>query len=464
MHQKNNLIFITYTSHSVQKRVRDWSTGVPPVGGMRALPEVRKARQNGNRSATPGRNLKSAGRVLQTQAAKHGKQNCMAVLRRDQTWKRAYNAWSQVTAEENNAGQNWTYAYDRRGLAVRITDPNGTVTDTVYDKAGRQTAETKTNGTAVNSRSWEYDEGGFMNAASDNGTATYINYRNGEYLPNAWDAVTNYETTAGGKILATAYTYDKGLHPLTVSYPDSVSVSCAYNGLGQLTGIEGYASDGQYDNAGHLIQLNAGDGTSRTENWNTGTNMLDGYSWNVDGKAPRMLTWDTRGNITGISKDGYSNTYYYDSLNRLAQEQDGNPVDVSSKTTAQYGAAYSDVGGRKALDIGLADSTIKFDYYASSVGMNLLTERKINKIALTGKSSRLNKRTVEVYAGTDGTDGQKAIASYTYDIRGLQVESVKKQQVEFCRRRLQNSGSRTAQQFCGALHVRRAGQELQAGR
>jgi len=56
---------------------------------------------------------------------------------------------------------------------------------------------------------------------------------------------------------------------------------------------------------------------------------------------------------------------------------------------------------------------------------------------------------------TDGTDGQKAIASYTYDIRGLQVESVKKQQVEFCRRRLQNSESRTAQQFCGALHVRR---------
>ncbi len=323
----------------------------------------------------------------------------------DQTWIRAYNAWSQVTAEENNAGQNWTYAYDRRGLAVRITDPNGTVTDTVYDKAGRQTAETKTNGTAVNSRSWEYDEGGFMNAASDNGTATYINYRNGEYLPNAWDAVTNYETTAGGKTLATAYTYDKGLHPLTVSYPDSVSVSCAYNGLGQLTGIEGYASDGQYDNAGHLIQLNAGDGTSRTENWNTGTNMLDGYSWNVDGKATRMLTWDARGNITGISKDGYSNTCYYDSLNRLVQEQDGNPVDISSKTAAQYGAAYSDVGGRKALDISLADSTVKFDYYASSVGMNLLAERKINKIELTGKSSRLNKRTVEVYAGTDGTDG-----------------------------------------------------------
>lgn len=192
--------------------------------------------------------------------------------------------------------------------------------------------------------------------------------------------------------------------------------------------------------------------------------MLDGYGWNVDGKAARMLTWDARGNITGISKDGYSNTYYYDSLNRLVQEQDGNPVDISSKTAAQYGAAYSDVGGRKALDISLADSTVKFDYYASSVGMNLLAACKINKIELTGKSSRLNKRTVEVYAGTDGTDGQKAIASYTYDIRGLQVESVKKQQVEFCRRRLQNSGSRTAQQFCGALHVRRAGQELQAGR
>jgi RHS repeat-associated protein len=68
-------------------------------------------------------------------------------------------------------------------------------------------------------------------------------------------------------------------------------------------------------------------------------------------------------------------------------------------------AAYSDVGGRKALDISLADSTVKFDYYSSSVGMNLLAERKINKIELTGKSSRLNRRTVEVYASSDGTDG-----------------------------------------------------------
>jgi len=115
---------------------------------MRALPEVSKV---------PGRNLKSAGRVLQTQAAKHGKQNCMAVLRRDQTWKRTYNAWSQVTAEENNAGQNWSYAYDRRGLAVKVADPNGTVTEKVYDKAGHETAETKTNGTTVNTKSWSVD-------------------------------------------------------------------------------------------------------------------------------------------------------------------------------------------------------------------------------------------------------------------------------------------------------------------
>jgi hypothetical protein len=118
-------------------------------------------------------------------------------------------------------------------------------------------------------------------------------------------------------------------------------------------------------------------------------------------------------------------------------------------------AAYSDVGGRKALDISLSDSTVKFDYYSSSVGMNLLAERKINKIELTGKSSRLNKRTVEAYASTDGTDGRKAIASYAYNIRGHRVERVKKQQVEFCRRRLQNSGSRTAKQFCGAQYVRR---------
>ena len=57
--------------------------------------------------------------------------------------------------------------------------------------------------------------------------------------------------------------------------------------------------------------------------------------------------------------------------------------------------------------------------------MNLLAERKINKIELTGKNSRLNKRTVEVYAISDGTDGLKAIVSYAYDIRGLRVESIK---------------------------------------
>jgi RHS repeat-associated protein len=324
----------------------------------------------------------------------------------DQTWDRTYNDWSQVLSEKNNAGQSWSYEYDKRGLTVKAVDPNGTETDKVYDKAGRETEETKTNGTTVNTKSWTYDESGFMYAAYDNGVATYINYEGGVYTPNAWDAISSYETETGGRTLSTAYTYDRGLRPLLVWYPDGQSTGYAYNGLGQLTGIEGYASNGRYDNAGHLTQLFADDGSSRTENWDAATNLLTDYSWNVSGKTARTISWDTRGNITGITKDGYGNTYTYDALNRLVQEQDGHPVDVSSKSAAQYGAVTRDVDGNKALDKGLSESTVRFDYYASSIGLDLKAVRKVTKIELTGKSRRINKDSVEVYTSTDGTESR----------------------------------------------------------
>lgn len=64
----------------VTKRVRDWSTEVPPEGGMRAVPEVRKARQDGNRSATPERKRKPAGgffrRRLQNPGSRTAVQFC----------------------------------------------------------------------------------------------------------------------------------------------------------------------------------------------------------------------------------------------------------------------------------------------------------------------------------------------------------------------------------------------------
>ena len=325
----------------------------------------------------------------------------------NQEWIRTYNAWGQVTREENSIHQVWTYTYDKRGLLSQRTDPAGTVINVVYDGNGNVTEESRTRGSKTETKTYEYDSVGFMNKAFDNGVTSLINYNGNKYQGNAWGLVTSYKTVISGKTMETAYGYDAAMNNTTVRYPDTKTVSWTYNGLGQITGIGDssdstiYASGGTYNECNNPVSINASNGTKREYSWNVSTNLLSGYNWGIDSKNNVSLEWDTRGNI--VSKIGaHRTTYNYDVLNRLVSESTNISIEQKGSRIFTPGSTGDDVTGDKKLDYAVRNT--RFDYFASSVGYNLNGQKKINSLELTGKSSRLDGKYIEIYVSDTGND------------------------------------------------------------
>ena len=325
----------------------------------------------------------------------------------DQAWVRGYDARGQLSYERNNGGQKWTYAYDLRGLQVESDDPSGTTAVTVYSLTGLPVRKTLTNGGRTHAQSWTYDPAGALMSASDGAVVTAINQGSGSYVADPYDLVTSYATSVGGKKLALAVGYDKGLRPTSLTYPDGSAIAYAYDGLGRLSAIPSYATGGSYDFSGRLVSLDAANGTGRSKTWNAARGTLEGYQWTGTGKAARSLSWDTRGNLQSQTKDEGTASYTYDGQNRLSSSQEGWPVEVSTRDSddTRYGVRDRDVAGRRALDYGQGSSTVKFDYSATSIGVDLGTTREINKLRLGAVGSRLSGRTVEVYVSDEGTSG-----------------------------------------------------------
>jgi RHS repeat-associated protein len=335
----------------------------------------------------------------------------------DQVWAREYDKWSQITNEINNAGQSWQYAYDDRGLVTSVTDPSGTVMTNSWSVTGLLIGETRLNGSKTGARSWSYDPAGFMYAANDNGVSTAINAQGGTYTANAWDLAVSYATVVDGISMGLSYTFDSGLRPTQMTYPDGASVRYAYDGLGRLKEIPGYASNGSYNFMGSLVSLNAPNGTSRTKEWDSVKGTLNGYSWNLASIAPRAIQWDTRGNILQISKGDASNVYYYDDLNRLVNARDGGPVESSVKdqSSTAYIANVRDVGGRLPPASVDGNQRVAFDMAAQSVGVNLDSVCSVNKLRLNGTGERITKRTLEVYLRGSGSDAKwERVDDYTF--------------------------------------------------
>ena len=324
----------------------------------------------------------------------------------DQVWVRGYNAFSQLSYELNNAGQIWTFSYDLRGLLTGSSDPNGTIAATSYSPTGLPTQRILTNGGQTFSESWEYDEAGTLKSAIDGSVETKINQGSGSFIADPYDLITSYSTIIGGKGLSWTSSYDKSMRPLSLSYPNGESISYQYNGLGLLKSIPGYAENGQYDFSGRLTRLDAANGTGRTKSWNPGTGNLDGYEWTGTGKTATSILWDTRGNLSVQTKNGYSSTYFYDDLNRLVYSQEGGPIELSTRENAAtiYGMKERDVAGRKALEFSKPASIVRLDYNSSSVGVDLGAMESINKVRLYGVGERVSPRTVEVYISSQGTD------------------------------------------------------------
>ncbi len=328
-----------------------------------------------------------------------------------QIWEITYNDFGQPVLEEKNDGTKWSYAYDKRGLLVKKTDPKGIILNNEYDACGRLLKEVRTLNGKTESKSYTYDKNGFMYLASDNSVVSKINFISGNYKANAYDLVTSLETSVAGKRFNTSYQYDDALNLIELSYPDSSRADYSYNALGQLTAINNgsgttYADNGTYDSLGRLLSITAGNKkvTSRTWDYTAGT--LSGYSWDLEKYKARELGWDKLGNITSISKGtadnpDIKNTYEYDKMGRLISEHNGAEVEVSTKESQKTNFLYvqNDVSGKKK---GIYNSeTVKLDYYAGSVIVDLEKAQTLCSLKVFAKNNRIKPEHLEVWLSSD---------------------------------------------------------------
>jgi RHS repeat-associated protein len=220
----------------------------------------------------------------------------------------AMNRLLTITYPDNSTA---SFTYDYRGRRITATDQNGKITTYAYDDADRLTSVTDA---ANNVTQYAYDTENNLTSITDaNNHATTFNYDafgrvtqttfpSNQLETYAYDADNNLTSKTDRKDQTIQYFYD-ALNRLTQkSYPDGTSVDYTYDLVGKIlqvndpTGAYAFA----YDNMGRLI----GTTTSYAFLSNTLTNS---YSYDADS------------NRTGYTApDNSTNTYSYDTLNRLS--------------------------------------------------------------------------------------------------------------------------------------------------
>jgi len=265
-----------------------------------------------------------------------------------------------------------TYSYDTLGNLKWVVDTSGNVTYIGYDTLSRKTSMTDPD---MGYWTYQYDANGNLTSQTDarNYTITFtydaLNRLTNKHYPTGPDVLYTYDelsstnpkgrlTTVGDSSGTTKYFYDKlGRVTSTVKNVDGVdyTTDSTYDALGRTTGIT-YPDPGRetvsytYDTGGNLQYVispsvpalyaqysnyNAlgqaggvtyGNGATTVYQYHPLNNRLFSITTNSQGQGRQSLSYsyDNVGNIATITDliDGTrTQSFQYDSLNRIAQAQ-----------------------------------------------------------------------------------------------------------------------------------------------
>lgn len=387
----------------------------------------------------------------------------------DQVTVMTYDAFGSPLAVTRRMGGNAAddlvteTEYSAGGLPVRVTDPAGTVTETVYDGAGRKLRDTvKIPGGTDIVTEYAYDANGNVTSTTlknalgggDQTTVTAYDARNrvisvtdpeGNTAYTAYDAngnkiretdpagnVTDYEYDAANRLVKTVFpavyddetgttrrpettnVYDR--RGLVVSSTDvrGTTTTNEYDILGrqvkstvQLENSQQLVTENEYDALGNVIAVTTWRGTqplvtaTEYDSFNRPVKVTD-----PAGNSERY-TCDTVGNkLTSTDKRGYVTDFTYDRANRLVMTR---MPRLENNTRPTATTAY-DKAGRVVAETDPNNKTSRSEYDAAG--------RRIKSINAAGQE------TVYTYdsAGnilTRTVAGQ--VTRYAYDKRNLQL-------------------------------------------
>jgi RHS repeat-associated protein len=338
----------------------------------------------------------------------------------------AYDPGDRLTKITNPDQTFVTFAYDIRGRRTSVTDQNGKITSYGYDDADRLTSVTDA---ANNVTQYAYDtENNLLSITDANNHVTSFLYDNFGRVTKTtfpstlsesyvYDSVGNLTNKTDRNNNSILYVYD-ALNRLThKGYPDSTGVDYVYDLAGKIkqvtdpTGTYGTA----YDNMGRLI------GTTTQYAFVTGTPTFS-----------NTYGYDAGSNRTSLTlPDSSTDTYQYDTLNRLAK--------ITDSITGQFGFGYDGLSRRTQLT---RPNGVNTNYGYDTLSRLLTVLHQTGTTTLDGatytydnagnpssKTNKLNGITEQytydpLYQLTLVTQGATTTESYSYDPVGNRLSSL----------------------------------------
>lgn len=251
---------------------------------------------------------------------------------------------NQISATDKN-GVTTSYAYDALDEVTKVSSPDTGVTAITYDPDQEMATRTDANGVTI---TYGYDAAGRLKtvsfpdatqniALSYDATTSQRGFLTGmtdasgttAYQYDALGRVVQKQTTILGHSYTASYQYDKDGNLVSETYPDGRLVVYAFNAVNlpvgvNETGLNGavpVASGVSYDKVGNLLTLAYGNGLTVQRAYDA-ANRLSQMA--VPGVLNLSYTWDSMGNITGITDlmtAGNSQVFGYDPLSQLLSAQ-----------------------------------------------------------------------------------------------------------------------------------------------
>ncbi|MFJ5543624.1 LamG-like jellyroll fold domain-containing protein [Micromonospora chalcea] len=266
----------------------------------------------------------------------------------------AYDGVGRATMRQNLDAGNVVQTTERMGYddndnLIWIKDARGTTTNFGYDARGNLTSETQpVTGTSAIGTSFGYDLAGNRTRFTDGrGNAFWTTY-------NSWglpESRIEPATFAYSNLPDRTFTvsYDAVGRPVRQDSPGGVSVTNAYDELGQLRRVTGEGAEAatadrvfDYDDAGRVTALSVPSGT------NTITYDDRGLPLSISGPADtNSFTYDRDGRMAARTDAAGTTGYTYDTAGRLktvANATTGINISVGYNKTSQpatitYGAS-----------------------------------------------------------------------------------------------------------------------------
>lgn len=243
------------------------------------------------------------------------------------------------------------YGYDEDGNLTSVTDPLGNVTSYTYDALGDVTSAT----TPLGTTSYTYDADGEQLSATD---------PLGNTSSQTWDYFGNQATSTDARGYTTSYAHDYLGDVTKTTSPDGVVTTGTYDHLGEpLTTADAYGDTTSYtyDDQGAVSVLENPDSSFTEYGYDQAGRLTSAtdYPAAPAGQAVTALRsesfgYDSDGHPTSARDwDGNTTTYAYNAAGELT----GKTVPVSSSSSVSTAYLYDAAGNQTGVTGGNGNTT-----------------------------------------------------------------------------------------------------------